>query len=96
MLKLPFIKNQHTLRTQTVLLRKVDMHTVDEILQLQEKVVSSLTDSDLFVPFERKDLLALFACEDNLLLGFLTKTASLLLFAPPVFAGMILMKFCLI
>ncbi|MGI6348487.1 MAG: GNAT family N-acetyltransferase [Eubacteriaceae bacterium] len=80
MLKLPFIKNQHTLRTQTVLLRKVDIHTVDEILQLQEKVVSSLTDSDLFVPFERKDLLALFACEDNLLLGVFDEDGELIAF----------------
>ncbi len=80
MLKLPFIKNQQTLRTQTATLRKLNIHSLDEIMQLQQKVLSALSDPDLFVPFEQKDLVELFACEDNLLLGVFDEEEELIAF----------------
>lgn len=80
MLKLPFIKNQETLRTHTATLRELNAHSIDEILQLQQKILSSLTDPDLFVPFEAEELHELFACEENLALGVFDEDEELIAF----------------
>jgi RimJ/RimL family protein N-acetyltransferase len=82
-----FVINQKTGNKETCYMRKLNKKDIENIIVLQNKIILSLDDPNLFAPFMEHEFEHLFKNKDNIVLGVFTDDNKLIAFRAATVEG---------